>query len=154
WEFASPPGERRHTCRRGTLQACATNCAFNRVFFLRRPGGPRYGYSRTASWNALRTSLLSRLPFPSRCDIITEIRPFTGSAELCVLNAPPCPNDPGEMTALPAIADGSSTTQNPRPHGIPGLAVNVPVCLRVISATVDALRIRLPWNSPRPSIIW
>ena len=71
----------------------------------------------------------------------------------CVLNAPPWPNESADSTLLAAIFAGSSTTQNPSPHGMPGRALSSPVCLRVISATVAGLRIRLPLRAPWSSII-
>ena len=86
-------------------------------------------------------------------NITTQIRSSEGSAQLWVLNAPPCPNEFGERIRFASMACGSSTTTNPRPQGIPGRACSVPVCLRVISATVCALRMRRPPSVPLLSII-
>ena len=54
------------------------------------------------------------------------MRFFTGSAQLCVLNAPPCPKELGESTLLAGMLDGSSTTEKPSPHGIPGSRAEIP----------------------------
>ena len=83
-----------------------------------------------------------------------QMRFLAGLAQLWVLNTPPWPNELGDKALLAAIFAGSSTTQNPSPQGIPGRAPSAPVCLRVISATVSGLRMRLPLRVPWLSIIW